>query len=136
MDRRDAGASEAPPRQRAEIGEPLALAMRHEAASGAGVVVAMRGEHVGADFEDLRTDCGPQPGEYVRGWNAHGGNRRLEHARSEPAPARMRCGDDASLEVGKQRRKAIRGVHGADDIRSARDRAVALAKCGSSRCAR
>ena len=78
--------------------------MWHEAPGGGGVVVAMRSKHVGADFEGPRPDCRPQPGEYIRGRRAHGGERRLEHPRGESAPPGVRGGDDASLGVGEKHR--------------------------------
>ena len=67
MNRDDASSLETPPRQCIKIGEPLAGSVRRKALESARIIGAVRGNHVGTDFEGLRPDCGAQPGEYGRG---------------------------------------------------------------------
>ena len=101
MDRAHTRTREPSPRQRVEIGEPLAGALRGEARGGARISAAMRFEHVGADFVDSWADRGAHPDKNVRGIGKHGRERAFQHAGGKSSPARVCGSHHASFAVGE-----------------------------------
>ena len=102
---------EPPPRQRIEIGEPLARYLpRSKAGSRTGILSSKCLKNLVADFECLRPDGWPQPGHQrivASGQFPKCGNGLFDHAGSESAPSRMRRTDALPRAVGKQHGEAI-----------------------------
>ena len=121
VDARHADAREPPPRERRQVGEPLAFAQRREVRRARrGRARSRRRSTSRAHFERARADRGPIHATTSRAGDAHRGDRRFEHAGGEAAPAGVRDADDGAR---RDRRTAPAGNRRC--ARSARRRARA-----------
>jgi hypothetical protein len=89
-------------------------------------------EHVFADLERARPDADPEPGVEIAGAAvgrfAQAGDRRFEHARGKPAPARMGRGDASAEGRGEQDGQAVGHLHRAGDAPLGRQAGVGLVR--------
>ena len=84
------------------------------------------GAHLGANFEGVRADGRPHPGQHLAGRPVHGGHRGFQHAGAEATPAGMGRGDTRAGAVAEQHRQAVGRHDGADHARGAGDARVGL----------
>ena len=127
-----AGARETAARQAGQVGEPLVVAMRHEAHRVRILGADERVVDVAPDLEPARADRGPDPRDDIVRVDVHRAKRRLEHARRQSAPARVRGGDDAASPIGEQDGQAVGRAHRDRDAGRRVNAASAWGGCASA----
>ncbi len=136
--RRHACGRQACARERRQVGEPLAFAQRREMRGRRRVAIGVgaRGRRRRLRTSACRSrDRSTRPRRAARPPSR--AMRRLEHARREPAPTRVRDGEHAAGAIGEQHGQAIGGAHGEHDAGRARDgriRAAAARRAAPPRC--
>jgi len=114
------------PRKRIRLLAPReALEWAVEPFGGGWKLSGERGSDFRADFVAASANCRADRDDHVFGaraeLHAHAAKRFLRDARERSAPTCVNCGDGAARGVREENRNAIRGLHGEQDARRARE---------------
>ncbi len=117
MDIRDTGPLQSLPGKLIEIRQIAAFDASDKSRIGRRIVGDKGLVHLGTDFERGSPNRGPKPRHQMPRRHRHGSDGCFQNTSSQPTPAGMRGGDDATGTVAEENRQAIGRHHGTDATR-------------------